>query len=435
MERHLYDIIIYVFELLISFTFFSRAYDKKLKSNLITIIAGLPLFIGFSIIFSIFYNIITNLILFFILNFIYAKLFFKIPLKYAVINSILLDTIMFATEMMTIFMSSYLFKIPVDSFRNNLPIYIVLSSISKLFYLIFSQLLLIFIKKSKYQQTNTKQFIPLFLFPILTIATSAVFLLMAFNYEIKRNYQIAISIISTLYIFSCIFIFIYYQTLAANEAKINELESEQKLYNLNNTYMNILENQNDELQMLFHDTKHHYMALSSFESVEEVRQYIKKIHPVLENKNNLRISNNKTLDLILNNYISVCSQNDIKFTYETRTADLSYIDAAELIIILNNILDNAIEAAKNSNDKEIDLSLRHINNMDLLNVINSCDIPPKFNSKQLITTKANASSHGFGTRIIEKHTNKNHGNYDWFYDEIEHRFHLTIIFQPNQSSE
>lgn len=435
MARILYDICIYIIEMLIAFAFFSRNYKRKIKSNWAILIIGIVLFLLGSFVFSSFGNEVINLCVFFLINTVFAITCFQINIKNAAIFSILLDAIMFACELLVIFFVSSIFKINTTEYKENLLVYIILSSISKLLYLAISQLLSFIVKKENRLDLYTKKFIPLFIFPILTIASLTIFLFIALKNNTDSKYQIAIAIISVLFICSSLFIFIYYQTLAANEAKINELESEQKLYNLNNTYMNILENQNDELQMMFHDTKHHYMALSSFESVEEVRQYIKKIHPVLENKNNLRISNNKTLDLILNNYISICSQNDIKFTYETRTADLSYIDAAELIIILNNILDNAIEAAKNSNDKEIDLSLRHINNMDLLNVINSCDIPPKFNSKQLITTKANASSHGFGTRIIEKHTNKNHGNYDWFYDEIEHRFHLTIIFQPNQSSE
>lgn len=435
MAKILVTITVYLFEMLTSYCFFSRIYNKKQKSTAIILLIGLTLFIPSSIIFNFINNEIINLSVCFLINTIFAFSCFKISIKNAAIQSIILDVLMFTTEIITIFILSSIINVPTNQYKNDLHLFLIIALICKLLYFILSQILALIIIKIGSNDNSLKRFIPLFIFPVITIASSTIFLFIALKSKVSTTYKITTTIICILYIFSCIFIFIYYQTLAANEAKINELESEQKLYNLNNTYMNILENQNDELQMLFHDTKHHYMALSSFESVEEVRQYIKKIHPVLENKNNLRISNNKTLDLILNNYISVCSQNDIKFTYETRTADLGYIDAAELIIILNNILDNAIEAAKNSNDKEIDLSLRHINNMDLLNVINSCDIPPKFNSKQLITTKANASSHGFGTRIIEKHTNKNHGNYDWFYDEIEHRFHLTIIFQPNQSSE
>lgn len=429
MYRFIYDIVIYVFELLIAFAFFTRGYEKKLKSNLLIIATGSLLFVGSSLIFDLFYNVILNLILFFAINFVFAIFCFKIPLKDAVIHSILLVTIMFSAEILTVFIASSIFKIPTDTFRNNLVIYIILSSISKLIYLAFSQLLLLFIKKEKYYKRSIKQFIPLFIFPILTIASSVIFVLISFEYKVSVNYQIAVSVICTLYIFICIFIFIYYQILADNEAKLDELEAERNFYNLNDTYLNVLEHQNKELQMLFHDIKHHYLALNSFENIEEVKEYIKKIYPEFEGKNTIKISNNKMLDLIISKYIVACKNNGIKFDYEVKTTNLDYIDDAELSIILNNILDNAVEAAVKSQERQIEFSLRHINNMDLLSVVNSCDTPPKHINRRLITTKFNTDSHGFGTRIIQKHAKKNNGKYEWFYDENEHRFHLTILFQ------
>lgn len=429
MERFIYDIVLYVFEFLIAFAFFTRGYEKRLKSNWSVVKLGILLFVGCSLVFYLFYNVVLNLIMFLVINFIFAIISFKISIKDAVINSILLVTIMFSAEVIIIFVSSSIFKISTDSFKNNLVVYIILSSISKLIYLAFSQFLLFFINKRKNTKGNVKQFIPLFIFPILTIASSIVFALVSFKYNVTVNYQIAVSIICTVYIFVCIFIFIYYQVLADNEAKLSELEAERDFYNINNTYLKILEHQNDELQMLFHDTKHHYLVLNNFENIEDVKAYISKIYPELESKNSIKISSNKILDLILNKYIVLCKQKNIKFNYEVQTANLDYIADSELSVILNNLLDNAVEAALKSNEKQIEFSLRHINNMDLLSVSNSCDVSPKHHNGQLITTKFDTGNHGFGTRIIKKHAKKNNGKYEWFYDGEEHRFHSNILFQ------
>lgn len=433
MVRFLYDIVLYIFEFLISFAFFTRGYDKKLKSNWSIIKFGVLLFVGCSIVFNLFYNVIINLTLFFIINFIFAVFCFKISLRDSVIHCILLTAIMFSSEILTIFTASSIFKIPTDTFRNNLVIYIILSSISKLIYLSFSQLLLFFVNKGNSNKYN-KQFIPLFIFPILTIASATIFILISFKYHVNSSYQIAVSVICTLYIFTCVFIFIYYQILADNEAKIKELETERNYYNLNNTYMDVLQHQNNELQMMFHDTKHHYLALSNFEKIEDVRKYISEIYSELEQKNTIEISNNKMLDLIISKYIVACKTQGIKFSYEVKTANLDYIDDAELSIILNNLMDNALEAAVKSQEKQIELTLKHINNMDVLSVANSCDDAPKHHNGQLITTKFDYSNHGFGTRIIKKHVKKNNGEYEWFYDENEHRFHSTILFKRVSSS-
>ncbi len=429
MLQSLVMIIVYIFGMLTSFCFFSRIYEKKLKSNLLILLIGLLLFVPSSFIFNIFEKEIINLTVFFLINVAYALICFDISFKNAMILSIILDALMFSTEIITVFLFSLILHLPTNGYKNDIHIFIISVSACKLAYFILAQLLSLIIVRIGHKNNNIKQFLPLFIFPVLTIASCAVFLFTALNTEVSTSYKIATTVISVLYIFASIFIFIYYQLIANKEKKINELESEKRLYNLNQTYLEILQHQNNELQMMFHDTKHHYMALSNFENIEDVKNYISKIYPELEEKNIIKISNNKMLDLIISKYIVVCKNNNIKFVYEVKTADLAYIDDSELSVILNNILDNAVEAAKSSEEKLIEFSLRHINNMDLLSVVNSCDIPPKHNNQQLITTKFNTSNHGFGTKIIQKYTKKNNGKYEWFYDGDEHRFHLTIVFQ------
>lgn len=435
MEWFAVTIIVYFFEMLTSFCYFSKIYEKKKKSNLKILLIGLLLFIPISFIFKIFGNEIINLTLFFIVNVAFALICFNITLKNAAIQSIILDALMFSTEILTIFMLSAIFSFPTDKYKNDIHIFIIVASICKLLYFVSSQLLSFIVIKIGHKNNSIKQFLPLFIFPMLTIASSTVFLFMALNDNMRLPYKIATSVICVLYIFASVFIFVYYQMLANKEEKINELESEKRLYNLNNTYLDILQHQNNELQMIFHDTKNHYMTLNSFDNIADVRLYISKIYPKLEEKNIIKISNNKILDLIISKYIVACKNNNIKFNYEVKTANLDYIDDTELSILLNNILDNAFEAALISNDKQIEFSLRHINNMDLLSVVNSCDNPPKHINKQLITTKFDSSNHGFGTKIIMKHAKINNGKYDWFYDNEEHRFHLTILFQKKISNQ
>lgn len=430
MSRSIVMIIVYIFEMLTSFCFFSRIYEKKQKSNLIILLIGLLLFIPSSFVFNLFENEIINLTVFFVVNAAYALICFDISFKNAAVQSVILDTLMFSTEIVTIFLLSAIFNLPTNQYKSDVHLLIIVVSICKLLYFILSQLLaFIIIKIGHKSNSSIKQFLPLFIFPVLTIASCIVFLFTALKTEVSLSYKIAIAVICILYIFSSVFIFIYYQLLANKEEKISELEAEKRLYNLNNTYLEILQHQNNELQMIFHDTKNHYTALSNFDNIEDVKAYISKIYPELEEKNIIKISNNKMLDLIISKYIVACKNNNIRFDYEVKTANLDYIDDAELSILLNNILDNAFEAAKTSSERYIEFSLRHINNMDMLSIVNSCDTPPKHINRQLLTTKFDTSNHGFGTKIIKKHAKKNNGKYEWFYDDKEHRFHLTILFQ------
>ena len=429
MAEVIYNVLIYIFEMLIAFAFFSRKYNKKIKSNFTIILIGLFLFVPCALVFFLFTNEIINLTLFFLINFVFAILCFDISLKSAIIHSIVLDAIMYLSELLTIFLSSAVFEIPTSTYKTNFIAYIMLSSISKVLYFVLSQILSFTIKKDKLENSNTRHFLPLFIFPVLTLATCTVFLFIALDVTLSTTYQIILFVICVLFIFACIFIFIYYQVLLEKEAKINELESEQRINSVNQTYLDILEHQNNEFQILFHDMKNHYISLSNFENIEDVKNYIDKLYPSIETHNQIRISNNKMIDLILNKYIVLCKNNDIKFSYEVKTANLEYIDNVELSIILNNALDNAVESARESKEKIIELSLRHINNMDLLSIVNSCDIPPITQGEKLVTTKSQSKNHGFGSKIIEKHTKSNNGNYEWFYDEKEKRFHLSLLFK------
>lgn len=434
MVRSAVVIVIYIFEMLVSFCFFSRICERKRKTGT-TLLIGLLLFIPSAVIFNLFQNEIINTSLFFLINFAYALLCFDISLKNAAIQSVMLDTLMMSGEYITIFPISVMLDIPANAHKDNLDTLIIYALTSKLAYFIMSQLLTFIIIKTSHKNNNSGHFLPLFIFPVLSISTGVLFLLMSYKTEISPVYKIIFAAICVLYIFASVFIFIYYQMFADRETKVNELESEKRLYNLNSTYMEILQHHNDELQMVFHDTKNHYTAISSFDNIEDVKAYISKIYPELEEKNTIRISNNKILDLIISKYIVACRNKHISFDYEVKTANLDYIDDTELSMILNNVLDNAMEAADISKDRCIEFSLRHINNMDVLSVVNSCDNPPRHHNGKLFTTKFDTSNHGFGSRIIEKYVKKNNGKYEWFYDDAQRRFHLTILFQKNIKSD
>ena len=101
MAEVIYNVLIYIFEMLIAFAFFSRKYNKKIKSNFTIILIGLFLFVPCALVFFLFTNEIINLTLFFLINFVFAILCFDISLKSAIIHSIVLDAIMYLSELIS----------------------------------------------------------------------------------------------------------------------------------------------------------------------------------------------------------------------------------------------------------------------------------------------------------------------------------------------
>ena len=425
------DIVVYLSELLLAYSFVSHNYERKTKAVNIFLIGGLLFFIG-AVIFKYVGNEYINVIVNFLIVLFFFEICFKIKWIEAIIYSIMLDVIMTVCEMIVIYSISTIFHTEISLHKENLAYFTILAIISKILNLIVIQLFAIFIGYIKKTNTYSIRYTPLFVFPIISIVICALFLEMTSIYEYSNRYNVSILVVSIVMLLSSIGIFIYYQNLAENEAKVKELENEQQFYNLNNAYLEVLQHQNDELQMHFHDTKNHYLTLSGFDTIDEVKEYISKVYPDLESKTIVNVSSNKIINLILSKYIVLCNKQGIKLSYELQTANLSYIDDSELSIILNNIMDNAVEAASQSEEKQIEFSIRHINNMDLLSVINSCDTPPNVKGNRLITTKKDSNGHGFGTKIIKKHAALNNATYEWSYNKEEKQFHTNIIFNPNK---
>lgn len=429
MLQLVFDIFLYCFEMVIAFVFISYNYEKKQKKTYSTILIGCALFIIGALILKFIDNDILNLFVFFLANALFFIFCFDVKIKEAIIFSIMLDAVMFCCEMITIYCSSYIMKIPTDSYRTNFSFFVILTIISKIMYFAFSQLLAFLINKFKFKSNKSTRFVPLFIFPILSIGMSFLFLRMTFinNFD-NDSYNISFMVLSILMIVSSLYIFIYYQTLAKNDDKLNELQSEYKLYEINNNYLEILQHQNDEMHLIFHDTKNHFLTISGMETKEEIKNYVSDVIGDIQKYDIIQRTNNKLLDLLLSKYDVLCKNNNIKLNIEVRTADLNYISDSDLSIIINNLMDNALEATKQSQDRIIDFSLMCVNNFDILNVSNSCDSEPLHYGRKLVTTKASKQLHGFGTKIIRKYAEKNNAKYEWFYDKEKHCFTSTVIF-------
>ena len=421
--------IIYILEFFITLSFCNRVLDKKSNYS-IALVGIIPLYIvGFAV-FVIFQNVPVNACVSFLIYFFTMLLGYKDKLYRMIVYAIYLLIITYVSEFAFVFLffSKYQVVISQNALTPNQQL--IISIAIKIVNFVLVQLLALLIKRNELRAN--KKMLPLFLYPVISICFTLYFLYLSAKYDLSKfetNMYLIILLFDSI---MCVVIFMYYGFLEEKDREIKQLEKEQQFVELNNSYMQVLEHQNNELQMVFHDTKHHFMAIENMDNIDDVKAYVSKLSPQLENQNHINISSNKMLDLLLNKYIVICKSKGINFNYDVKTVSLDYIDNSELSILICNILDNAIDSAIQSTDKTVNLSLKRIGNMDLLSVENSCDTPPKHKGNRLITSKNDKQNHGFGTKIIERHAKQNNGKYEWFYDENEKRFHLNILFKDKR---
>ena len=274
-----------------------------------------------------------------------------------------------------------------------------------------------------------KKMLPLFLYPVISICFTIYFLYLSEKYDISKFETNMYLIILLFDAIMCVIIFMYYGFLEEKDREIKELEKEQQFVELNNSYMQVLEHQNNEMRMMFHDTKNHYNAIANMDNTEEIHSYVDALFDDIQKYQIIKLTNNKMLDLLLSKYKAVCGSKNISFNIEVKTANLDYIDDSDLSILVCNLLDNAVESAEQSAEKSIVFSLRRVNTFDVLNVINSCDTEPEIIGKIIRTSKKDKSAHGYGIKIISKYAKKNNAEYEWHYDNEAKKFNSTLIFK------
>ena len=425
------NIVVYIAELLIAFSFFNKNYNKRFKSTVVIFAVGLVLFVSAALIFIAFGNEVINLSIFFLINFLFAVICFEISVKSAALQSVLLDALMYCSEMLVIFLGSAIIKIPTDTYKENLTVYFVLVTMCKLVYLILSQIVSFIIRKDKFDNLKTKFLFPLFVFPVLSMVTCSVFLFIALRVELSAGFQVSVFVISVLFILTCVCIFIYYQILIEKEDKIKDLEFEQQKQQIDTQYLQIIEQNNKNSAILVHDMKNHLQHITSLADTQEVRSYVESIFQEVQSYGYIGMSKNKTLDLLISKYLNLCQGKGIKIDFDVKTANLSSVSPTDVSTIINNLLDNAVESAEQSKAKTISVSIFKKQGFEILKIQNSCDTKPQTKNGNLLTTKKEKQLHGYGTQSVIKTINKYDGMFDWEYSEGEEMFTVTVALSIN----
>ena len=99
----------------------------------------------------------------------------------------------------------------------------------------------------------------------------------------------------------------------------------------------------------------------------------------------------------------------------------------DLVSILGNLLDNALESAEKSTGKSIHLQTDHRNTYDVIIVTNSCDIKPLAQGNSLKSSKADKKQHGLGIKSIKSALKSYDGDYNWEYNEQSKEFIATVM--------
>ena len=124
---------------------------------------------------------------------------------------------------------------------------------------------------------------------------------------------------------------------------------------------------------------------------------------------------NSLLNFIINSKLSKAKEMKLEIKAEIENLPFSYMDSIDFSSLLNNILDNAIEAAVRSKKKILTVTIAHKKGFDTIAVKNSIDQSVLDNNPEFQTSKTEPG-HGLGMKQIRAIVEKYDGELD-IYEE------------------
>lgn len=423
------DSLMYCFEALLLYNYADNLFYSKIQRK----IRILSVILGSIILFFVYQFGIGNLNLiamFLMYTLIFTKIF-DAKFKNAIFHSIIFMGIMSATELPAISFCTFLFN-DFNAMHSNIDAYVFVVVSSKLLYFAVMLAIKRFFANKKTNEKNDRFFWILFLFPLTSVITVFLFSYIANDNDISSLMSVLISLVSVLLLFANIIVFIIYERAQKNLNELYDLKAITFQQELDKKYFEVIEQTNDEIRHFSHDVKNHLLQIRYIDDIEETHKYLDRLISDVENISYVGISDNKMLNLIVSKYISICDKKGIKFTPSVKLANLSYINDVDLSTLLNNLLDNSVDAAEKSENSEIELYVFSKNSRyDGVIIRNTCITPPETIGNKLITSKANKIYHGLGLNIVKKIIKKYDALYDWKYNDVNHIFETDIAI-PKQ---
>lgn len=418
-------IIVFFVEMLISCIFFNALYERRYKL-ISTVIIGVVLFeIGALTNILIISSVWINAILSFLINYCFALFCFKAPKLKSAFYAVLLVALSSVLEVILVLIVSSLNQLNISDYETQ-PLFLVAEiATSKIIYFILILLLLRFIRDDA---KSAKTPVSFYVYP-----TSALFSVVCFWYistteVLTYRSQIIVCFVCSILFVATVFLFFAYQYNAERESRLFALQQAEEKTKTDMVYYEILEKQNTNLRTYAHDAKNHLSAIKNLNKDPDIENYISVMIENLANYSNTVHSGNKVFDVIINKYMTECSLRNIRFDIDTKNNNLSKIENYDLVTILGNLLDNAVEAVEKTESRTISLETDYRNNFSVIIVSNDCSVPPQLDNNFFpLTTKSNKETHGFGIKNIRKTVKKYNGDLSFDYDDNKQLFIATIM--------
>lgn len=254
----------------------------------------------------------------------------------------------------------------------------------------------------------------LMLIPLISILLFAV---LVFDKTSPYNIIFEMETLGLLLINMVVF-YLYNGILKAYTYKIDKLMLEQKISMYANQLDTIMKTES-KIRGLQHDMKHHIIQLELMakqNGQSDIEEYLQNMADFMSNPEELVHTGNLDIDSVLNYMISkakqVLKEVNVKVNIPSDIASHFNIN-----VIIGNLLENAIEAAVNTENKILDIDIHYKQGVLYLDISNSYSNKVTVKKHRFLTSKEDDHKHGIGLNNVKKMVEESNGVLQFCYNE------------------
>ena len=430
-------IAMYIIEALIIYSYFDFLFEKKQKSLIVILCFALfysLLYLSFSL-----QNMLLNAVLYTLGNLMILVINYHCSIRRSFLHALFLSCSLLLTEYLTSILIGFISG-DFLSYQTNIYSLLVATLIGKLLYLVFTSVGARIFSKQNMLGENVKITILFCTMPVVSLAISLLSIKIGTIHGLSQGMmQIVLISITSLIAVNIIFLVLYNYTKRESAEKLL-LQVGIEKEKAEAAYYQALHHEKESRNILIHDIKNHLgviAGLAEDTKDEAVLAYISEIKANFITKGTVQRCNDPILDLILHRIIQECEESGIQFYWDIRNRCDEYLDATDKTALFSNLLSNAIEAAKTTEEKEISFSIRGGTESKsiVITTENSCGTKPvKDIWGQYRTSKDNAKLHGIGLRSIARIVKKCNGLSTMHYDDQTQKFYHVIYLKNNRET-
>lgn len=423
MIWYLGSLFIVVFEMICCKMFFDSFSLKKRKSKLDNVLfVVLMIIVTYLLSFLLYRWFLIKEIVMAIAITLLVRKFYNISLAKGLALSILYLGLLIATDSIAYAINTWVGQM------NNLDGNLVIA---------FGKMLLficILIIKKLYKTSSTSvlsdsEWLQFIVFPLFTIITIAV-IIFAFPYveeEQQANvlYAIAIGMVAMNLVLYRLINSIVVREMKLHENKLFELQVKEQM----ETYRSISENYNKQKQKA-HEFKNKILcihALLKQHAYEKLEEYVEGIGEEMVQDKNAFDTNHVIVNVILNTKYEEATKKQIAFAVQINNLADIWISDEDIVVLLSNLLNNAIEACEKCiGKKAIQMKFIAEEQEIILAVNNTYENAVVHENKEIKTSKEiSPEEHGMGIKNIIKVVEKYDGSYN--IEHSQNQFYFSIV--------